>query len=614
MHYSTRSFIGHPNDTSWSQYWENEPDDYSLKSTHGHLFGLISLHGEASSPNDLGREIIQQLDSNYFSSAFASPAQNLTSALQFIKDNYLANLSHLDLVVAVIIGDRIYLSSLNSGQVTFQRTSQISLLLNPTPQEISSISGTIVPGDRFVLSTQGFLDQYGWDQVKSFLSSSNIQEVEENFMSLLYSLEQQETISAAIVESHSDDPSVDTPIAITEPEVSVSPSSVKKSTFLSKLFTQKSIKVSLPSSAIANRRHKINILIAVVLIVAFSFSIYLSVSRNRSLQIENEYQSLKSQYQDKYNNALAIKAINLDESLSVANEASTFVNKMSSLNLHQDEVNSFKSQLQQLLTETGSSEAYQPDFLYDTANIGSSSTYNFSYLYKGDLYLLDSKKGQLDMVNVTNRNQKQIINNPDLIGATSIAVDNSIVYFLKGQKVLSLKDKTISTAIDLSDQVEGLASGQINFWNSSLYLLAQTNANPTIWKFAPSSASGFSKGSLWLKEKQLLPADSSSFAINGSIWVISKSGKIVSYTLGLEDKVSFTNKPNATEASNISISPDSETVTFFEKNMVYISRKTSNAISGYNFGDKNILSLSLDSASKTVFVLCSDQKIYKIGL
>lgn len=615
MHYSTRSFIGHPSPTSWSQYWENEPDDYNLKTTHGHLFGLISLDSTSNVPNELGREIIQYIDEQYFSLVEPNPVKRLSSVLQSIKEKYLNSLNRFDLVIALIVGDKLHLFSFNSGLVFLQRDSQISRLLHASSQDISTISGRILPNDRLVLSTQGFFDQYGWDQIKLFLSPPTIEEVEENFVSLLHSLESPDTVSGVVIAAHSEDP-----VSVLSPESpSLSPTITPNhprihQNFLNRFFPKKTIQVSPSTSLVANRRHKLNILVAFILIIAFSVSIYFGASRNQSIQLEKEYQSLKSQYESKYSSALAIKSLNLAESQSIAKEASVFVEQMSSLGLYSQEVTSFRSQVQQLLSQTGSSEAYQPDFLYDTGNIGTNSSYNLSFLHKNQLYLFDSKKGQVDMVDISTRSQKQIVNNSDLIGATSFAVNDSGIFFLKEQKILLVKDNVVSIAIDLSTKIDGLVSGQINFWNGSLYLLAITSGNPTIWKFAPS-ASGFSSGNVWLKAGQSLPADSVSFTINSNIWVLSKSGKIISYTLGQEnDLSSFTSSSATTEASNLVVSLDGGTVSFSEKSMVYVGQKDTSALSGYNFGERLILSLGYDPSSKNILVLCSDQKIYKISL
>jgi len=438
-------------------------------------------------------------------------------------------------------------------------------------------------------------------------------------MSLLYSLESQNTLAAAIIQVHSDEIQDITPLATENTDVLPSlsreggPPAGGPGGFFRKLFKNKPIQISHHESAISSRRHKLNIAFALILLLILGISIYFGSVRNRATRLENQYQSLKSQYAVKFDNATAIKNINLKEAQSLAAEADKILSQMSALSLHSDEVSGFQATVRSLLSQTGSSEAYQPEQFYDTTLI-SSAKYNQSFLQKNQLYLFDSVTGRLDQIDVSKKSQQNIITSTDLQGSQSLAVDNGVVYLLKGQQIFEIKNKTSTSKIDLTKQIDSLTSGQIHLWNGNLYLLAFTaSTEPTIWKFAPNST-GFSPGAVWLKSGQPLPADPSAFAINGSVWVLSKTGQVSSYTLGLKDKINIKSTFDFTAATNLVTAPDIDILAFSNNNLVYINRKTGDAVSSYNFGNKNILSLSLDSASKALFVLCDDQKIYKINL
>ena len=61
MHFICRPFIGKNDQSLWSQYWENEPDD-DQKFTKGHLFGLINIKNQQSEPITIGRDIIFEIN------------------------------------------------------------------------------------------------------------------------------------------------------------------------------------------------------------------------------------------------------------------------------------------------------------------------------------------------------------------------------------------------------------------------------------------------------------------------------------------------------------------------------------------------------------------------
>ena len=197
----------------------------------------------------------------------------------------------------------------------------------------------------------------------------------------------------------------------------------------------------------------------------------------------------------------------------------------------------------------------------------------------------------------------------------SIAQNNGILYLLINQEVYSLQGSSLKSVINLKDEIENYESGQIRMWNGSLYLLAKTtDSEPNIWKFTPSGTS-FGSATAWLKDSSQLPSNTSSFAINGQVWVITTDGQVTPYNRGAPEKFTSEMVSTLKNAANLETNLDSEIIAFTEgDNLVYVYGKDGSVASSYNYQPLHISSIALDSQSERIFVLCTDHKIYQIKL
>ena len=615
MHYTCRSFIGHSLDDSWCQFWENEPDDPTLVSSRGHLFGLVSFSAHHYDVSTLGHQLIIFINEGYFQVNSTPVNLWLKDILNQIENHPDFKFPDLALTLAVVVEGQLYLATLNSGNSILARGNNISLILQGQPNSVVEISGNPKADDKLFICTDSFFHQFTWSKIKSFLASPSLAELEENFLGLLYSFNSQDHLAGALIQIHEDNLESEVEQAATE-DIDPEPPPVFTShqPVLPKIVPNSTpTYVGHHEPVKSASRRRINILVSILILIALCFSSYLGYRQNKSRLAEKNYQDVKKTLTAKINDAYTIKNINLDDASKLAKDAQKILNQISSSTTHQDEVKQFQNQIQALLSQTGSADNYSPALFFDTSLITQSPQYRSLYLSNSNLYLLDSSNGRLDSLDITNKSHQNVSSAAELKNASSLAKSGDTLYFLQGTNINELQKTGVTSKVDLSTEVKGFTSGSIGFWNGSLYLLAFSSSTPTIWRFAPNST-GFAPGSVWLKDKETLASDPTSFAINGDIWVLSKSGVITPYTHGAH--VDFKESPNSLKsATNLVTSLDSDVLAFTEgDSQVYVYRKTGQSLGRYNFGTKKILSLAYDQNSNQILALCTDQKIYKISL
>lgn len=636
MHFICRSFIGKNNNQNWSQHWENEPDDFQLKSTKGHLFALLTLTSNKDEDvKSIGHDLIFEINQNYFSTNDQLQVDILTSlkeTLQSITTNPLYQDYQPEVILLVILNNQAFIASLGNNQVVLNRQSSVSLLFNQEDnQEVKTMTGPIQTEDRFFLSNSDFFTKITWPKIKNILSDPKLQNVEENFLSSLYSLEDQSKSAAFLLEIKEEN--LDSTVSQTEGDFveeeqssrppledqiespsPISTSFPKKSSFLSffkKLFKRPSIIVAESSSHQLSKRKKIQISLAIFLLIALFFSCYLGYQKNKKSRIEDNYQQLKTELNQQLNQANSIKGLSLKDAQEKAKEAEKTLQTMISLTVHSDEINQFESQINTLLSQTGLNKNFLPDFFYDTANIVSNPNYRDIFINRGILYLFDPNTGRLDQVIIKNKPNDIIIKSDQLKSANNFVADQDNTYFLFNDNITTLKNDELEKKITFSDSESSLSATDFQLWNGSLYLL--DNSQRTIWKFSPT-ASGFSQAQNWLKNDKELELGPISIDIDGEIWVLYQNGQLENYISGVKDNFSLKGDQQIDQASNLTVALEDDSFLAFldGQNIIFVYKKDGNFIAKYNLGDLKANDLSI--YKNILYILASDQKIYQIKL
>jgi len=634
MHFSCRTFIGAPSSEFWSQYWENEPDDFSLVTKRGHLFGLISLQQPSSSSDlkKIGRQIIEDLDSVYFSDnqLDLSIPLALTQSLNQTLSTHQDQSYQISLQICVIYKSTAYFIIYNSGQISLCRSLQVSSLVNNSQiSDLEVISGPVQNGDKILLSTQAFVDKISWNQIKNTLVEEKIQTIEEDFLSRLYSQDDQTRLAAALIQVHTDDSdnlvtkTFADPV-VSQPEIPVYPSSPRsfnlpsKTAFfgkikniISQVSQPRPLYASSPASPQAEKRKKINLIIAIVLLVALTLSSIYAFQKNQAEQKETLYQTTKLELQSKIKEAQTIKNLDLNSAQEFANEAQKILDEMKKLELYPQETDTFQIEIDNLLSQTGSAKSFTPESFYNTTIINKQAKYRRLYLSDTILYLLDIENHRLDSLDITNKSTKSITQDKDLSKVLYFAKDQDNYFFISSNTLYQLTENKLISKVDLADISPGLSVSDFAFWNSSAYIL--DSANNTIWRLPPS-ASGFSTPTKWLKDNQTLPYNPVSLAINGKIWILSQSGQIVPYLQGIKNDYDNPLSESFSSANHLVTTLETDILAFSTAdNQIFILSKQGQSLAKYNFDKLQISDLAIDEEGNRLFVLCSDQNIYQVS-
>jgi hypothetical protein len=189
-------------------------------------------------------------------------------------------------------------------------------------------------------------------------------------------------------------------------------------------------------------------------------------------------------------------------------------------------------------------------------------------------------------------------------------VDQTNLFVLADNQLSQVSASGAVKTFEFNNSKNNFTVNDIAVWNGSFYLLSPDN----IYKLA-LTPEGFSAPRAWLKDGQSLPQNPVSLAINGRVWVLGGDGRPVPYNLGTKENYKTTFSPTFTKVHNLVTTVTQDTLAFIDgDSLIYVFQKDGSGLAKYNFGDKKILDIAYDPAQKLIFVLCSDQKIYKVSL
>jgi len=605
MHFTCRSFSGNSESNSWSRYWENDPDDPFLKSNKGHLFALININSEEEKElNSIGHDINFEFNQNYFNAENnLDVLNNLQQSINSIVKNPLYSDYKIDFSVAVILNKQLFLATFGNSKVILKRQDQISILLNNSENQIETLIGPIEEQDRVFLLTNSFFEKITWQKIKLFLSDPKIENVEENFLSAIFSLKDQKDLAAALIEVEQEEEDLYINPVINLPKPNFNLPQIPQ--IITDHKKDSSVFISHHETKEVGKRKKISLLLGVILIVFLSFSIYFGIQKNKTQKTEKQYQELKSEIVSQIENINQTKNLSLDSAREAATAAQTTIKKMVALKVHQDEIEKFNSQLETILSQTGSSENYIPDFFYDTSNIISNPQFQKIIFNDNKIYLLDLINGRIDYLDVESKSTKSVLISDKIKSAINFTLDKTSLYLMDKENIYLFDKSDLVSKISLTD----IKPTDFKFWNGAAYVV--DSENQTIWKFTPNS-SGFSKAQNWLKNDDKLDLGAVSLSINGKIWVLHQNGTIVPYLSGIKEDFNPSQTSQFTKSDNLDVTQEKELLSFIDNdNIVYLYQKSGELLSKYNLGQLKVNDIAFDEKNNFLYLLSTDQKIYR---
>ena len=542
---TSAKLTGNPGTSGWAQVHEFAPEDETKLAQRGHLFAVVatSRHEEGVDSVIAGRELLGRLHEEYFGRVEGEAFNVLKSAVEKVIAEFRESWGEVE-VAAVAFLDKVVYSAVGGGaQVAIFRNGMLAKILESSPNKVVSASGYPKEKDMLLLATKRFFETVPNGVLKGALEGADPSSAAESLAPSIHSTLDNGNIGAVIIKFEKETFFVKEEVAA-PPEAAKSISIAERArTFLSVaiLKVQNALSRRLPERKIyvkgvpedesLPQSKKMTMSVGIVLLVLLLVSIGFGIRQKILKDQKSKYGDRLTQAQHEIDEAINLASLNPERSRELFGNSLSLAETLKAEGVKDSQLEALIRQLEEN-RGTILGEYRQDGELYMDLSILSDG-------FKGDdlsgsserVFVLD-KSGK-KVVGITLATKKtEVVAGPDqLEGTTSLTSYAERIFVLTGEGIFEVGDeKTKVIEKDWEGEVFLYA------YAGNIYLLDK-GAN-TIWRFAGAEGTFGSKTD-WLGAG--VEPDFSrivSITIDGNIWVLSQTGKILKFTRGSPQNIS----------------------------------------------------------------------------
>jgi len=523
---------GKPDSSGWSQAQELRPDDPSWQKNKGRLFIILSIESSQSDERkaQLGKQILTSITKRYFGELFELHLSNLKSLVEeVVKQSGYAGIN-IELGIMVVKDNFLYAVAANGARLGLLRGDNFVEILKTYTGGVISASGRVQPSDTYILASKRTFSNLPRETIKISLSLETAEKSIEDMAPSIHSLEETGLISVMVV-------SVGGIPGSSEKNYSISLKSPnlrhniagKIDKILAKL-PERRIIVNEDSRDLSVKKNKKPALIGAMLLMLLAISIFFGI-RQRAGKLEKEkYLPRLEEAKHQYEEAKSIASLNTPRARELILSARDKLDSVKSEGVDDPDVVSLSQEIVDSLGEIAGIYEYDPDLFLDLSLIRAEFKIDDMSYSSGSMRVLDINAKKV--VNIDTATKKtNLVDGVDLL-------DNLIAVSAYSDRTFVLSPKGIHEVGDevfLEIKPEwDTNSVLIDAFAGNIYVLVK--AEGKILRY-PGTLSGFADSQEWFGagvEPNL--NNVVDWAIDGSIWTLTREGEIDKYSLGVPER------------------------------------------------------------------------------
>ncbi|MCL5003921.1 MAG: hypothetical protein M1352_01465 [Patescibacteria group bacterium] len=495
-----------------------------LPQSRGSLFCLLTIKGPAEGFEApvFGKAILDVLEEEYFTPSSEPPLSALEKAADSAhrRLNDLALSSHLgqalelDLVLAVLWGQVLYVCRLGQGGAYLLRDGKVSEIILGEESLVACASGFVYGGDTLILGSPDFKKKFPTESLSLSLGKIEQAMQESGPKSLLAGL----VIKLDLEESPGEAESIE----FVEPH---RPSSRRPKISLPRL-RPPSLEV-FRARRLGRKSRMAGLFLA--LLILFSVSVYFTISRQNKIRLANLSQVVYNKADLDLISASDLVNLNNAKAAQILNDTLKSLKNLESLGSKDPKLFDYEQRVKSLLAKVSGETLVQNLKLIYDFNLSENGLRPSNLEgYKNQLILGSQGSGAVFAVPADNPAGAQNVSGGKISSLKEISAYGSRVFVESSGGFYTID---LSSGSVTADDLSGLNPDQIadfGSYNSNLYFLSPSQ-NQILRSLYGTS--GYSPVSSWLKSPAVIK-NALNFAIDGDIYVLLSSGQVLKFEGG----------------------------------------------------------------------------------
>lgn len=532
------SVVGPTNETHWGQVFI-QPNAY----------GVVEILLDGGGARAAGIHLLSELGQK-----LGDPPASLDALKKIVED--IAREGVQTVMLCVPVGRVVYIVLHGGGDVYIKRGREFSRLLHNS----GSISGEIREGDSIILASAEFSHTLTQEDAGNIFDHLTPGEVAERLTLLLHERPSGEGSAALVMQFQGvDDESADEPLR----------KNLGRPMFVRAMHEGRSLLGYFHPRRIANIRHHLSVsalkhdiqrirahprrataILTVALVALFGISVILGIAKQGFVVKNQGAAAALSDARHALDEGMALMSLNPVKGRERLLQAKTLLDPyMKSVPVKSAQGRELADVYHQITDNlTGAMQIYavQPELFFDAGLVKKGGTIAHVGLEDEMMAIVDPTTTTVIVLDVTSKKSTIVGGGPSYAGLsfTSIHGDNIYVLVDAGIHQARLSDNKTVQAVIPKNPEWGLVASLVAYGGNQYLLDTQKGR---IWKYVAtdsttaSQSGGLSpKGFTSMREylnPDTLPdfSGATNMAIDGSVWVGTKTGKILKFTQGRED-------------------------------------------------------------------------------
>lgn len=616
-----------------------EREDETTRAHRGKLFALLSIVGPKNFDAVLSSKMLLDcLEEEYFREIEGSPLGALERAAVLASHRFIdltlggsavSGSTEFNLVLAVSWGQVLYLCKIGSAAVYLLRAGIVKEITMGDEAQVSTASGLVTEGDVLILGTRGFKELFPSEKMLSFLPT-----IEEE----IAKLNDRGVISAFILKfDMAESPSKDEVIKFAREKSVPRRFLPPVLDFLRKLASALSGKVGAVFHSrrpyelflrqrpqLQKTRSRVGLkMLIIALLAVFAFSVVRTIQKQNQQKLSAQSQKLLSEAQTNIASASDLVNLNNARAKTLIEDALSSLDRIEKYGYKSEEVGSLRNKARSLLSMVTKEKLVSVRLLYDfslqnkKSSLSSMTFVPFSEGPTRKIFISDSFSNTIYEITIKadeasiEKIDKGKVSDPKFLSFysdTLSGLDRS------GLFTISLKDSTVSSGLISSADLTPVAD--LKSYLGNIYFLSPQNGG--VLKSFVLEGGKYSKPARWLKEDRDL-SKATSFAVDGSIYVLDSTGKITKFEAGKVAEFGVSGFDEVLSSASVIYTDSMSTLVYIldpkllriislSKDGVYQGRHT---LEGTRLSEKPVL--AVDEGAKKAYIL-SDSKLLQVDL
>lgn len=491
-------------------------------------YGVVQVHSSSGNALQIGVGVLGAL------------TKKLETSPETIEDlngiaDEIADTEGVETLILIVPADnRVHIVQRGPGRVYLKRESRFACLLNDT----GSVTGEVKSGDTLLGVTSAFASVLSLTEFSKVFDHLPPSDVAEKLTLLLHEKEGGDGSSAIIFQvehlnAEEEEISLEEQIAKDKKTSSITD---KETSFIKKISAGILRRLPIQQTFLA-RTNKRWLLVSIVLCLMFITSVLLGINKQLNNTQTKELTEVYARAQKIYDEGVALIQLNPAKSRERLQDAKALVEPFAQIDSRSKEARAVISLAQQIdssLELAMRITRAEPALFFDVSLLRKGSIASMISLLEDTLGVIDIPGRSVFSVSVTTKSGQIVGGGAEFPGLSHVAAAGNVVYTLSDRGIHAIVTQSDNQPrVVIERDPEWGTIGSMVSYAGNLYL--NDIQKSRIWKYV-SSETGFTERREYLNPDTLPDlTKTTSMAIDGSIWLATRDGKIIRFTQGKEN-------------------------------------------------------------------------------